>query len=56
MFADFLDHFSNQIDHQVRLFDVDAMPAFFGDHVPALGERFCQIFVGLLPDRKSFLK
>ena len=35
---------------------MNAVPTFLGDDMPALGERFCQILVALLPDREYFLK
>jgi hypothetical protein len=46
----------NELHNEIRLFHVNSMPAFFSDHMPALRERFCQIFVALFPDRKGFLK
>src|SRR4051812_652422 len=39
-----IKHLPNELHHELRFIDVDTVPAFFGDDVPALREGFRQLF------------
>ena len=47
-----LDHFADDINHQIRLLYLNAVAAFFRNHVPAVRQRLHPLVVHRCPNRQ----